>query len=139
MHHRIYYSPGIFGFGSLASYDYFGHVERALESRFHDAGATVSSTVVGELPTASVRRRAGRLAAAIGASCGDDEGPIHLAGLSAPACRRDWWTGLGVGTGDDGRRGRRCTGRCGKRWPRERCRCRGRWGRRCSGTRSVGN
>ena len=44
MHHRIYYSPGIFGFGRLASYDYFEHVELALESRFRAAGAVDAAT-----------------------------------------------------------------------------------------------
>jgi len=82
MHHRIYYSPGIFGFGRLASYDYFEHVELALESRFRAAGASVTSTVVGALPTASVRRRAGHLASVISTTCGDDGGPIHLLGHS---------------------------------------------------------
>jgi hypothetical protein len=82
MRHRIYYSPGIFGFGRLASYDYFEHVERALEARFQDAGVEVTSTVVGALPTASVRRRAARLAEVIDTSCGEDRGPIHLLGHS---------------------------------------------------------
>ena len=54
MHHRIYYSPGIFGFGKLAHYDYFAHVERALEARFLAAGHRV--TIVGRTsdPTRAV-------------------------------------------------------------------------------------
>jgi hypothetical protein len=82
MLHHVYYSPGIFGFGRLASYDYFGHVERALEARFREAGQSVTSTVVGVMPTASVRRRAAHLAATVRATCGDDGGPIHLLGHS---------------------------------------------------------
>ena len=82
MLHRIYYSPGIFGFGKLAHYDYFAHVERALESRFLTAGHQVTSHVVGVLPTASVRRRGAMLAEFVSGSCGDDDGPIHLLGHS---------------------------------------------------------
>lgn len=82
MLHRLYYSPGIFGFGRLASYDYFAHVERALETRFREAGQDVISNVVGVLPTASVRRRAAMLSEAVNRSCGREDGPIHLLGHS---------------------------------------------------------
>jgi hypothetical protein len=82
MHHRIYYSPCIFGFGKLAHYDYFAHVERALEARLRDAGHQVSSHVVDVLPTASLRRRAALLARFVKETAGDDDGPIHLLGHS---------------------------------------------------------
>lgn len=82
MMHRLYLSPGLFGFGELASYDYFGHVRRALEVRFREAGHTLTSQVANVLPTASVRRRAVTLAELVGQSCDDDSGPIHLLGHS---------------------------------------------------------
>lgn len=79
--HHVYLTPGMFGFARLASYDYFAHVERALAKRFHDAGQSVEIHVVDVLPTASVRRRAGRLAELIEQTATGD-GPIHLLGHS---------------------------------------------------------
>ena len=38
MRHHLYLSPGLFGFGRLASYDYFTHVERALTARIRARG-----------------------------------------------------------------------------------------------------
>ncbi|MEO6951559.1 MAG: hypothetical protein ABI321_07090 [Polyangia bacterium] len=80
-HQRLYLAPGMFGFGRLASFDYFAHVERALTERFMAAGSTVEIHVAEVSPTASVRRRAATLAALVGKTCGDD-GPIHLLGHS---------------------------------------------------------
>ena len=54
---RVYLSPGMFGFASLAAYDYFGHVERAVRRRFEDAGHPVTVRVCEVHPTASIRRR----------------------------------------------------------------------------------
>jgi hypothetical protein len=85
MLHRIYLSPGMFGFGRLASYDYFGHVERALSERFRSAGDDVRTYVLDSSPTASIRRRAVRLAETIASTCNvpsPDVGPIHLVGHS---------------------------------------------------------
>ena len=104
MLHHAYFSPGMFGFTRLASYDYFVHVERALGTRFRAAGHALSVHVSGVLPTASVRRRAGKLAALINETAMGD-GPIHLLGhstggldarlVAAPSTRlvdgaRDW-------------------------------------------------
>ena len=61
MRHRLYFDPGMFGFGRLASYDYFSHLENALAKRLRDAGDEVESHVVNVAPTASVRKRAGKL------------------------------------------------------------------------------
>src|SRR5262245_37399581 len=76
----------MFGFGRLATYDYFAHVARALRRRFDDAGITLETHVVDVAPTASIRRRAGRLAELIDATCQLDnkgiDGPIHLLGHS---------------------------------------------------------
>lgn len=79
--HHIYFSPGMFGFNQLASYDYFAHVERALGARFEKHGDTIESHVSDVLPTASLRRRAAKLAELIGSTASGD-GPIHLVGHS---------------------------------------------------------
>ncbi len=80
--HRIYFSPGMFGFGRLAQVDYFAHLERALVRRFADRGVAVETFVSDVPPTASIRRRAGRLAELIARTAEDDLGPIHLVGHS---------------------------------------------------------
>jgi hypothetical protein len=83
--HRLYFSPGMFGFGRLASYDYFVHVERALSERFRAAGVEMTANVVDVSPTASIRRRALKLSEKIAGTCGvpgADGGPIHLIGHS---------------------------------------------------------
>ena len=83
MIHRIYLSPGMFGFGNLASYNYFAHVKRALEERLGTDGDTAQVYVVDVPPTASVRRRAAMMAVRVARTCGDgDGGPIHLLGHS---------------------------------------------------------
>lgn len=81
MIHQVYFSPGMFGFARLGSYDYFAHVERALAARFAKAGHQIATHVSDVLPTASVRRRAGALAELI-AKTSTNEGPIHLVGHS---------------------------------------------------------
>ena len=82
--HRVYLSPGMFGFGKLATYDYFAHVERELTQRFADAGEKLLTYVVEVSPTSSIRRRAVRLAELVDATTKDDPegGPIHLLGHS---------------------------------------------------------
>jgi hypothetical protein len=75
----------MFGFGRLASYDYFTHVERALSERLRAAGDRVETHVVNVAPTESIRRRAVRLAEAVASTCdvpSADGGPIHLIGHS---------------------------------------------------------
>jgi hypothetical protein len=80
--HRLYFSPGMFGFGRLASFDYFGHLDRALGTAFREHGDDVATWVVDVAPTASVRGRAARLAELVASTCDDDGGPIHLVGHS---------------------------------------------------------
>ena len=79
----------MFGFGRLASYDYFAHLERAVGARIRAAGDEVATWVLEVPPTASVRRRAARFAELVARTCeseGDDDpahgGPIHLVGHS---------------------------------------------------------
>jgi hypothetical protein len=82
--HRIYFAPGMFGFGRLGSYDYFAHVERAIGTRLREHGHEAQTFVVDVLPTASIRRRAGALAELVARTCDEDagSGPIHLVGHS---------------------------------------------------------
>jgi hypothetical protein len=80
--HRLYLSPGMFGFGKLATYDYFAHVQRALVKRFADAGERLEPHVVDVSPTASIRRRAVRLAELVSRTADDGAGKIHLFGHS---------------------------------------------------------
>jgi triacylglycerol lipase len=79
--HHVYFSPGMFGFGRLGSYNYFAHVERELASRFAAAGQRLVAHMLDELPTASIRRRSIRLAEVVERTAlpGD---AIHLLGHS---------------------------------------------------------
>ncbi|HEY5927670.1 MAG TPA: hypothetical protein VIV11_38560 [Kofleriaceae bacterium] len=79
--HHVYLSPGMFGFGRLGSYNYFAHVERELGIRFAAAGQEIALHVIEDLPTASIRRRATRLAETIAQTAGDG-GAVHLLGHS---------------------------------------------------------
>ena len=85
MRHHLYLSPGMFGFGRLASYDYFTHVERALTARIRARGEDVVTHVAHVSPTASIRRRALALTELISSTCEPTDasaGPIHLIGHS---------------------------------------------------------
>ncbi|MEO8552505.1 MAG: hypothetical protein ABI678_21155 [Kofleriaceae bacterium] len=81
MRHHVYFSPGMFGFGKLGSYNYFAHVERELRERFAAAGHELVPHVIEDLPTASIRRRSTRLAEFV-QSTAVDRDPIHLLGHS---------------------------------------------------------
>lgn len=79
---RIYLSPGMFGFAQLASFDYFGHVSDALTERFHARDREVQVRVCEVHPTASIRRRAAKLARMVAETSGNEDGPIHVIGHS---------------------------------------------------------
>lgn len=79
--HRVYFVPGMFGFGRLAGYDYFNHLRVGLERRFRDAGQDVTFEDVPAPPTSSLRYRSRILATTIERTSGLD-GPIHLVGHS---------------------------------------------------------
>jgi triacylglycerol lipase len=75
----------MFGFGRLAAYSYFTHVERALSERLHAAGEDVETHVVHVSPTASIRRRAAKLAEVVASTCDSatrERAAIHLIGHS---------------------------------------------------------
>ncbi|NOU32859.1 MAG: hypothetical protein HOO96_33560 [Polyangiaceae bacterium] len=79
---RIYFVPGMFGFGKLGSYDYFGHLAKGLTARLRKAGREVVTHTVEVPPTASIRRRAARFADLVARTAGEDDGAIHLVGHS---------------------------------------------------------
>ncbi len=75
----------MFGFGTLASYKYFGHLERAIVEGFRKRGLPAITFVADVPPTASIRKRALRLLNLIDRTHSDaagDDGPIHLLGHS---------------------------------------------------------
>ena len=78
---HVYLAPGMFGFARLASFDYFEHVVRAVEERFHARGRAARVHVVEVHPTSSVRRRAAELSRVVLATSGS-EGAVHLVGHS---------------------------------------------------------
>jgi len=72
----------MFGFGKLATYDYFAHLTGALKARFEAAGEELHTHVVDVAPTASIRRRAVRLAELVDSTAGTGSDRIHLLGHS---------------------------------------------------------
>ena len=80
MRQHVYLSPGMFGFGKLGSYSYFAHVEHALAKRFAAAGHELVVHAIDDLPTASIRRRAVRLAELVTQTSAGE--PVHLLGHS---------------------------------------------------------
>jgi len=72
----------MFGFARVASFSYFEHVIRALTDRFAQRGRAARVVVCDVHPTASVRRRALRLAQTVREHAGADADPIHVVGHS---------------------------------------------------------
>lgn len=72
--------PGFLGFQTLGRLPYFVQAAEVLEQALHRAGVSASVQAVRQLPTSSLRARAGRLAELVAAVPGD--GPIHLVGHS---------------------------------------------------------
>jgi hypothetical protein len=73
----------MFGFGRLASYEYFAHFQNALEARVRAAGDDIAIHVAQVLPNASIRRRALALNELVTRTCSfDSEERIHLVGHS---------------------------------------------------------
>jgi len=80
--HRVYFVPGMFGFGKLGSFDYFTHLRVGLEERFRRAGVEVQFEDVPAPPTSSLRHRTRILATTIARTAAGERGPIHLVGHS---------------------------------------------------------
>ena len=81
--HHVVLIPGLFGFATIAGYDYFEHLERAIAERFADAGVELRLSLVPSLPTSSITARAAEVARTVVRAARDDEGPIHLVGHSS--------------------------------------------------------
>jgi len=82
---HIYLIPGFLGFANLGRITYFGHVRRLLAARLAAAGVDARIHLVRTSPTASLPRRAARIAETIAATATarDDSGPLHLIGHSS--------------------------------------------------------
>lgn len=72
--------PGFLGFQTLGRLPYFVQAAEVLEAGFRREGVAATVQAVRQLPTSSLRARAGRLAELVSALPGD--GPIHLVGHS---------------------------------------------------------
>lgn len=81
MRHHVYLVPGFFGFANFGDFRYFAHVREHLDAWTRARGIDASIHYAPTLPTASLRRRAGRLVEIIAETSGR-EGPIHLIGHS---------------------------------------------------------
>lgn len=79
--HHVYLIPGFFGFADLGGITYFHHVRKFITAEFAAKGIEAVIHEVKTLPTASIRRRAGRLLETVGETALDDA-PIHLVGHS---------------------------------------------------------
>jgi hypothetical protein len=79
--HHVFLIPGLFGFTTLAGYDYFQHLEAAIDERFRRMGVRVRIERVPSLPTSSITLRAAVLAEAVSQT--PAKGPIHLVGHSS--------------------------------------------------------
>lgn len=80
---HIYLIPGFLGFANLGRISYFGHVRRILATRLAAAELDARIHIVRTSPTASLPKRAARVAETIAATAGDDAGPLHLIGHSS--------------------------------------------------------
>jgi hypothetical protein len=73
----------MFGFGRLASYDYFTHLDRGLKKRFEAAGDPVETFVANVAPTESIPRRAAKLMDLVhGTFLMSGDANVHLVGHS---------------------------------------------------------
>ncbi len=81
MRHHVYLIPGFFGFANFGDFRYFAHVRDHLRDWLAARDVPAAIHYAPTFPTASLRRRAGRLVEII-AETADGDGPIHLIGHS---------------------------------------------------------
>lgn len=82
MRHHVYLVPGFFGFANFGDFRYFAHVREHLEAWLAERGIDAQIHYAPTFPTASLRRRAGRLIEIIAETAGSGDEPIHLIGHS---------------------------------------------------------
>ena len=82
MRHHVYLVPGFFGFANFGDFKYFAHVRDHLREWLEQRGVDAAIHYAPSFPTASLRRRAGKLVETIAETATDDDGPIHLIGHS---------------------------------------------------------
>src|SRR4051812_15793235 len=80
---HVFLVPGFFGFANLGDFAYFGHVREFLTVYMQKLGVPGSVTVVTTYPTASLRKRAARLAEALAQVLAVEDGDAHLIGHSS--------------------------------------------------------
>jgi hypothetical protein len=81
--HHVLLVPGFFGFSSTGDFAYFGHVSDLLAEVGPPAGLDGEIRLVRTDPTASLRRRAARVAEAIGEVLDGPGGEVSLVGHSS--------------------------------------------------------
>ncbi len=79
--HQVYLIPGMFGFGNLAGYDYFGHLKAGLDRYFKSRDELAEFHEILPAPTSSLKHRARTVARTI-AHTARAEAPIHIIGHS---------------------------------------------------------
>ena len=80
--HHVYLVPGFFGFANFGDFRYFAHAREHLEAWTRARGIDAVMHYAPTFPTASLRRRAGRLIEIMSETASYDDGPIHLIGHS---------------------------------------------------------
>lgn len=82
MRQHVFLVPGFFGFANFGDFRYFTHVREHIEQWTRARGINAAIHYAPTYPTASLRRRAGRLVELIAEATAGDDGPIHLIGHS---------------------------------------------------------
>lgn len=79
---HVFLIPGFFGFANFGDFRYFAHVREHLGAWARARGVEAVFHYAPTYPTASLRKRAGRLVELIAEAAGGDDAPIHLIGHS---------------------------------------------------------
>ena len=78
---RVYLIPGFFGFANLGDFKYFAQVQESLGRSLADRGREAEILQIPTIPTASLRRRAGRLLEVLAETSAPGDA-LHLIGHS---------------------------------------------------------
>lgn len=94
--HHVFLIPGFFGFANFGDFKYFAHVHEHLAASLRIRGIEPIMHDAPTVPTASLRRRAGRLAEIVYDAAGNDDLPIHLVGHSTGGLDARLFSALGT-------------------------------------------